>query len=182
VRVPKSGRVGAENDGWSVAKHLLKHERGGSAASPAMLHAIDRIRQTARQTPSPFGGVLADDPVFQRDLGELEADVMSCRHFEQLAISGHPLARDAAYPSVNKTMNSELSQRISIMMTRVSGIETVPQQLEALVVGSNVAPLGDDFDLIAMPYYLNTRATSIYAGSNEVQRDLIARTVLAANR
>jgi len=182
VRVPKSGRVGAENDGWSVAKHLLKHERGGSAASPAMLHAIDRIRHTAQQTPSPFGGVLADDPVFQRDLGELEADVMSCRHFEQLAISGHPMARDAAYPSVNKTMNSELSQRISIMMTRVSGIETVPQQLEALVVGSNVAPLGDDFDLIAMPYYLNTRATSIYAGSNEVQRDLIARTVLAANR
>ncbi|MGV2979012.1 acyl-CoA dehydrogenase family protein [Camelimonas sp. ID_303_24] len=182
VRVPKSGRVGAENDGWSVAKHLLKHERGGSAASPAMLHAVDRIRQTAEQTPSPFGGMLADDPVFQRDLGELEADVLSCRHFEQMAISGHPMARDAAYPSVNKTMNSELSQRISIMMTRVSGIETVPQQLEALVVGSNVAPLGDDFDLIAMPYYLNTRATSIYAGSNEVQRDLIARTVLAANR
>jgi len=182
VRVPKSGRVGAENDGWSVAKHLLKHERGGSAASPAMLHAIDRIRQTAQQTPSPFGGVLADDPVFQRDLGELEADVMSYRHFEQLAVSGHPMVRDAAYPSMNKTMNSELSQRISIMMTRVSGIETVPQQLEALVVGSNVAPLGDDFDLIAMPYYLNTRAASIYAGSNEVQRDLIARTVLAANR
>jgi alkylation response protein AidB-like acyl-CoA dehydrogenase len=83
---------------------------------------------------------------------------------------------------MNKTMNSELSQRVSIMMTRVSGIETVPLQLEALTVGSNVAPLGSDFDLIAMPYYLNTRATSIYAGTNEVQRDLIARTVLAANR
>jgi Acyl-CoA dehydrogenase, C-terminal domain. len=92
------------------------------------------------------------------------------------------MVRDAAYPSMNKTMNSELSQRVSIMMTRVSGIETVPLQLEALTVGSNVAPLGSDFDLIAMPYYLNTRATSIYAGTNEVQRDLIARTVLAANR
>ncbi|MGB3481758.1 MAG: acyl-CoA dehydrogenase family protein [Mycobacterium sp.] len=182
VRVPKSGRIGAENDGWSVAKHLLKHERGGSAASPALLHGIARIREAAKKTLSPFGGVVADDPVFQRDLGELEADILSYRHFEQLAISGHPMVRDAAYPSMNKTMNSELSQRVSIMMTRVSGIETVPLQLEALTVGSNVAPLGSDFDLVAMPYYLNTRATSIYAGTNEVQRDLIARTVLAANR
>ncbi len=180
VRVPQSGRVGAENDGWSVAKHLLKHERGGSAASPAMLHNIAQIREASKQTPSPFGGLLADDPVFQRDLGELEADVLSYRCFEQLAISGHPMVRDAAYPSMNKTMNSELSQRVSILMARVSGIGTAPLQIEALTVGSGVAPLGDDFDLIAMPYYLNTRATSIYAGTNEVQRDLIARSMQAS--
>lgn len=182
VRVPKSGRVGAENDGWTVAKHLLKHERGGSAASPGLLRSINEIRAAASQTPSPFGGMLGDDPVFLRDLGELEADVLSYQHFEKLAISGHPMVKDAAYPSMNKTMSSELSQRVSIMITRVSGIETVPLQLEALTVGSNVAPLGDQFDLVAMPYYLNTRATTIYAGTNEVQRDLIARTVLAANR
>lgn len=179
VRVPKSGRVGAENDGWAVAKHLLKHERGGSAASPALMHSIALIRKTAAQTLSPFGGMLADDPVFQRDLGELEADVSSYQHFEKLAISGHPIAKDPAYPSMNKTMSSELSQRISVMMTRVSGTEGLSLQLDALKVGSGVAPLGDDFDLVSMPYYLNTRATTIYAGTNEVQRDLIARTLLS---
>ncbi|MFC0283478.1 acyl-CoA dehydrogenase family protein [Camelimonas abortus] len=182
VRVPRANRVGAENDGWTVAKHLLKHERGGSAASPGLLRSIAEIRAAAARTPSPFGGVLADDPAFIRDLGELEADVLSCQHFEKLVISGHPMGTDAACPSMNKIMSSELTQRVSVMMTRVSGIETVPLQLEALTVGSGVAPLGDDFDLIAMPYYLNSRATTIYAGTNEVQRDLVARAVLAANR
>lgn len=180
-RVPQSGRVGEENDGWSVAKHLLKHERGGgSAASPTLMRYLERARQAAAQTPSPFGGTMADDPVFQRDLGELEADVATLAHFEKLAISGHEIASDPAFPSMNKTMNSELVQRASVLMTRVSGLDGMARQLEALRVGSNIAPLGSEFDLVAMPLYLNSRATTIYAGANEVQRDLIARTVVGS--
>lgn len=178
-RVPQSGRVGEENDGWSVAKHLLKHERGGGAgASPTLMRYLERARQAAAETPSPFGGMLADDPVFQRDLGELEADVASMAHFEKLAISGHEIARDPAFPSMNKTMNSELVQRASVLMTRVTGLDGMARQLEALRVGSNIAPLGSEFDLVSMPLYLNSRATTIYAGANEVQRDLISRTVV----
>ena len=178
-RVPQSGRVGAENDGWSVAKHLLKHERGGgNAASPTLKHYLERARDAAGKTPSPFGGMLADDAVFQRDLGELEADIASLAHFEKLAISGHEIARDPSFPSMNKTMNSELVQRASTLMMQVSGVEGMARQLEALRVGSNVEPLGSEFDLISMPLYLNSRATTIYAGSNEVQRDLIARTAV----
>ena len=181
VRVPQSGRVGAENDGWSVAKHLLKHERGGSGgASPALMRYCERARSAAAQTPSPFGGMLAQDPVFQREIGELEADIASLAHFEKLAISGHELARDPAFPSINKTINSELIQRASTLMMQVSGTGSLARQLEALRVGSNVEPLGSEFDLISMPLYLNSRATSIYAGSNEVQRDLIARSLAAA--
>lgn len=181
VRVPQSGRVGAENDGWSVAKHLLKHERSGSGgASPALMRYCERARAAAAQTPSPFGGMLAQDPVFQREIGELEADIASLAHFEKLAISGHELARDPAFPSINKTINSELIQRASTLMMQVSGTGSLARQLEALRVGSNVEPLGSEFDLISMPLYLNSRATSIYAGSNEVQRDLIARSLAAA--
>ncbi|MCW0214254.1 MAG: acyl-CoA dehydrogenase family protein [Pseudonocardia sp.] len=179
VRVPQSGRVGAENDGWSVAKHLLKHERGGSAHSPALHERIRMIRRAAGDTPSPFGGTLADDPVFQRDLGELEADVASHEHFEKLAISGHPVSQDPAYPSINKLISSELTQRISVLMTRVVGLDGLPDQHDALHVGSDTAPLGGDLALIAMPFYLNSRATTIYAGTNEVQRDLVARTLRA---
>jgi alkylation response protein AidB-like acyl-CoA dehydrogenase len=65
-------------------------------------------------------------------------------------------------------------------MTRVAGTEALPLQLEALNVGSNSAALGNELELVAMPYYLNSRATTIYAGTNEVQRDLIARTLPAA--
>jgi alkylation response protein AidB-like acyl-CoA dehydrogenase len=177
VRVPQSGRVGAENDGWTVAKHLLKHERGGSAQGPAFRRMLDQVRAAAETTPSPYGGAMADDAVFQRDLGELEADAASVDHFEKLALSGHEMARDPAFPSMKKTMGSELTQRISVLMTQVSGLEGLSLQLEAQRVGSNVDPLGSEFDLIAMPFYLNSRATTIYAGTNEVQRDLIARTL-----
>lgn len=181
VRVPQSGRVGAENDGWSVAKHLLKHERGGAAQSPTLSRHLARVRAAAAESPSPFGGTMADDPVFQRDLGALEADLQSYQHFEKLAISGHAMGQDPAYPSMNKIMSSELAQRISVMMRRVAGLEGLSLQLDALQVGANVEPFGTPLDLVAMPYYLNSRATTIYAGTNEVQRDLIART-LASGR
>jgi alkylation response protein AidB-like acyl-CoA dehydrogenase len=181
VRVPQSGRVGAENEGWAVAKHLLTHERGvSSGMSPTLMRYCQRARQAAATTLSPFGGMLADDPVFQRELGELEADIASLGHFEKLAISGHEVARDPAFPSINKTMASELTQRASTVMTQVSGVGGLARQLEALRVGSNVEPLGSEFDLISMPLYLNSRATTIYAGSNEVQRDLIARSLAGA--
>ena len=180
VRVPQSGRVGEENDGWTVAKHLLKHERGGSAASPTLTRYVERAREAADETPSPFGGTMADDPVFQREIGELEADIASLSHLEKLAISGHEIARDPSFPSMNKTINSELVQRASVLMTQVSGVSGLARQLEALRVGSNIAPLGSEFDLISMPLYLNSRATTIYAGSNEVQRDLISRSMAGA--
>lgn len=176
VRVPQSGRVGAENDGWSVSKQLLKHERGGGAQSPMLRHRLEVIRAAAAETSSVFGGLLADDAVFQRDLGSLEAEVSSLEHFEKLAISGHPMSKDPAYPSLNKILSSELTQRISTLMTSVVGLDGLPDQRDALVVGSDTEALGDDLALIAMPYYLNSRATTIYAGTNEVQRDLIART------
>ncbi|MEO0691069.1 MAG: acyl-CoA dehydrogenase family protein [Pseudomonadota bacterium] len=177
VRVPQSGRVGEEDDGWTVAKHLLKHERSGSAASPTLMRYSQRAREAAAQSPSPFGGVLADDPVFQSEIGALEASIASLGHMEKLAIAGHPISQDPAFPSMNKTINSELLQDISTLMARLSGVDGLARQVEALRVGSNVEPLGSEFDLIAMPLYLNSRAASIYAGSNEVQRDLIARTV-----
>ena len=178
VRVPQAGRVGEENQGWTVAKHLLQHERGGgSSRAPAMAHYLSSAKEAASSTPSPFGGMMVDDPVFQSELGALEAEVASLSHMERLAISGHPLARDPAFPSIAKTFNSELQQDISVLMSRLSGVDGLARQIEALRVGSNVEPLGSEFDLIAMPLYLNSRAASIYAGSNEVQRDLIARSL-----
>ena len=175
VRVPQAGRVGEENDGWTVAKHLLKHERGGgNARAPSMACYAQSAREAAAQTPSPFGGVMADDPVFQAEMGALEASIATLSHMERLAIAGHPISKDPTFPSINKTMNSELQQDISSLMARLSGVDGLARQLEALRVGSNVEPLGSDFDLISMPLYLNSRATTIYAGSNEVQRNLIA--------
>lgn len=177
VRVPQSGRVGAENDGWSVAKHLLTHERGGSVASPALRRRIEAIRAAAANERTAFGTMLADDAVFQHDLGLIEAEVASIEHFEKLAMSGHPIAQDLAFPSINKVLTSEVTQVISTLMVRVAGQKGLALQTDALAVESVTPQLDDDFALVAMPYYLNSRATSIYAGTNEVQRDLIARSI-----
>lgn len=177
VRVPQSGRVGAENDGWSVAKQLLVHERGGAVASPALRRRVQAIREAASNTRTPFGGALADDPVFQRDLGLLEAEIGSIEHVEKLAMSGHPIAQDFAFPSMAKVMNTEITQTLSVLMARVAGLNGLALQTAALEVGSSMPQLGDDFSLVAMPYYLNSRATTIYAGTNEIQRDLIARSI-----
>ncbi|WP_028661368.1 acyl-CoA dehydrogenase family protein [Nocardioides insulae] len=177
ARVPQSGRVGEENQGWAVAKHLLKHERGGGTNSPWHERFLGRIKDAARVRTSPFGGVLAEDPVFCRELGELEAEVASVTALERLAVSGHAIADNPAFSSMTKTINSELTQRLTTVLARVTGEDALVLQREALEVGGGVDPIGDDIDLVAMPYYLNSRATSIYAGTNEVQRDLIARTL-----
>lgn len=150
VRVPQAGRIGAENDGWSVAKALLKFERGGAAYSPSMRRKLALIRDAA--TILSDGRALMDDHVFERDLGELEAEIASYEHFEKLAISGHAIGHDPAAPSLDKVMSSELAQRVSNMMTRVSGIGALPLQLEALEVGSGVPALGTTFGLSAIPY------------------------------
>ncbi|WP_153502593.1 acyl-CoA dehydrogenase family protein [Cumulibacter manganitolerans] len=177
VRVPASGRVGEENDGWAISKHLLTYERGASVTAPRMRRHLEQIRAAARTVPSPYGGNLADDPVFQRDLGEVAADVISFECVEKLIHSGHPMAKDPATPSMNKVLGSEITQRLTVLRTRVAGVGAVPRQLEAIEVGSGVEPLGSEFELTAMPWYLNSRATTIYAGTNEVQRDLVARTL-----
>lgn len=178
VRVPVSGRVGAEHDGWSVAKALLKYERGGTTASPGMQAKLELIRAAARAAPSPFGGALADDESFQRDVAELEAEIAACAAYERVLISKHPLSTDPAAPSIAKILSSELTQKVCLMATKVAGISGLAMQTEALTVGSNTAPLTTDFDLTAMPSYLLARATTIYAGSNEIQRDLVARTMI----
>jgi alkylation response protein AidB-like acyl-CoA dehydrogenase len=115
--------------------------------------------------------------VFHRDLGLIEAEVASIEHFEKLAMSGHPIAQDLAFPSINKVLTSEVSQVLSTLMARVAGQKGLALQTDALDIGSATPQLDDDFSLVAMPYYLNSRATSIYAGTNEVQRDLIARSI-----
>ncbi|GAB3304934.1 acyl-CoA dehydrogenase [Epidermidibacterium keratini] len=182
VRVPQSSRVGEENDGWAISKHLLTYERGASLQAPTMQRHLEKIADAAAQRPGPQGGVLADDPVFARDLGELAAEIASFGHVEMLILSQHPMTADPAMPSMNKVMLSELTQKVTVLMTRVAGIAGVPLQLDALDPASGVDPLGSELDLVAMPYYLNSRATTIYAGTNEVQRGLIARSLTPGRR
>lgn len=155
VRVPQANRLGAENEGWSVAKHLLTFERGGRYA-PALIGRLARIRQAANL-----------DPVLRARLDREAVGLAALQALEMKAmrgIGGNP----ALYASVLKVSGTEAAQRIDTLACDIAG-----HAAWADADGQTPAELA-----IAVPRYLNDRAASIYAGSNEIQRDLIARAVL----
>ena len=158
VRVPVSGRLGEENDGWTVAKHLLTFERSGRYA-PGLAAFLDMVREAAEAT-----GWLSHEGNRERLAREAIA-VDALRAIELAGLEGGGPA-DAVRPSMLKVLGTEASQRIDLLALEIAAdwegdLEDAPDAIA-----------------IAMPKYLNNRAASIYAGSNEIQRDLIARVVV----
>lgn len=158
VRVPVSGRLGEENDGWTVAKHLLTFERGGRYA-PGLRAHLAAVHEAAETT-----GWLEHEANGER-LAREEIAVEGLRALELAALSGRGPAASVR-PSMMKVIGTEASQRIDAIALDIAAGWEGPL---------NTAP---DAIAVAMPRYLNNRAGSIYAGSNEIQRDLIARGVL----
>lgn len=155
VRVPQANRLGAENEGWSVAKHLLTFERGGKYA-PGLIGRLERLR--ARGDLDPVTRARADrEAISLKALEALELKAMR-------GVGGSA----ALYASALKIMGTEAAQRIDVLACDVAGAAAW-----ADADGQMPAELS-----VAVPRYLNDRAASIYAGSNEIQRDLIARLLL----
>lgn len=155
VRVPVANRLGKENDGWSVAKHLLTFERGGKYA-PALMGQLRRLR--GRDVP---------DPVIRARLDREAVTLRALQALEMKAMRG--LGGGAAlYASALKLLGTEAAQRIDTLACEIAGPAAWSE-----ADGQTPASLA-----IAVPRYLNGRAATIYAGSNEIQRDLIARQIL----
>ncbi len=155
VRVPQANRLGGENEGWSVAKHLLTFERGGKYA-PGLIGRLERLR--AREDIEPvLRAELDREAVTLKALQALELKAMR-------GVGGSP----ALYASALKVLGTETAQRIDTLACEVAG-----HAAWADADGQTPADLA-----VAVPRYLNDRAASIYAGSNEIQRDLIARIML----
>ena len=171
VRVPKANRVGPENQGWTVAKYLLEFERGGGSA-PGLKVALDRAERVARTSQ-------ADDRAHRRRLAEaqiaVEAIDMSERRVLSALAGGNPPGPASSMLKINGT---EAMQRIDEIAIAALGAYAQVDQLEAREPGSNLEHIGPEIGLTCMPRYLNNRAASIYGGSNEIQRDIIARLVL----
>ncbi len=172
VRVPVSGRLGEENQGWTVAKYLLEFERGGGSA-PGLKVMLERLRRTARDAG------LLDETSFRRRLMETEVAVQAIEVSEQRILAALSSGKNPGpASSMLKTQGGEAMQRIDELLLEVAGVYAAPEQPAAREPGSNIPPIGPDAMLTAMPRYLNDRAASIYGGSNEIQRDIIARLVL----
>lgn len=155
VRVPQANRLGGENEGWSVAKHLLTFERGGKYA-PGLIGRLEGLR------------VRSDvDPVLRAQLDREAVTLQALQALELKAMRGVG-GSPALYASALKILGTETAQRIDTLACEIAG-----HAAWADADGQTPADLA-----VAVPRYLNDRAATIYAGSNEIQRDLIARTML----
>jgi alkylation response protein AidB-like acyl-CoA dehydrogenase len=178
VRVPKSGRLGEENQGWTVAKYLLEFERGGGSAAGLKV-SLGRVRNMARDEGGDFGAPLIDDADFRRKLATAEIAVEAIEMTEHRVMTALSAGNNPGpASSMLKTQGTEAMQRIDELAIDVAAHYAQVHQPSARDPGSNETPVGPDHSLVAMPRYLNNRAASIYGGSNEIQRDIMARLVL----
>ncbi len=188
VRVPKSGVIGAIDDGWTVAKYLLEFERGGGAAAPALQVMAESIAAAAERQPGPAGGTLIEDPAFAAKLADarIRTEVLEILEYRVLAIVAEGRNPGAA-SSMLKILSTELSQAITELAMEAAGPRGRVYQPHGTRPGGPVADFtppadgyvsGDPWQAVAPLRYFNDRAGSIYAGSNEIQRNILAKATL----
>ncbi len=173
VRVPVSGRIGEENQGWTIAKYLLQHERGG-AYTPQLRARLRRQRRAFAQ--AQLQGAEAGDLALK--LAELECAVDAMEAMDMAALRAQMRGEPRGIrPSMGKTLGTELRQRLDEVAVEIAGqYAAVGLPLDDRLDGP--LPLPEEA-VYAMSAYLNDRAASIYAGTNEVQRNLIAAHLLS---
>jgi len=178
VRVPKANRLGEENQGWTVAKYLLEFERGGGSAAGLKV-SLARIRAIAETEPGDDGCMLIENSSFSSKLAAAEIVIEAVEMTEHRVMCAFSAgANPGPASSMLKAQGTEAMQRLDELAIEACARYATVEQSEARKVGSNVTPVGPAHSLFAMPRYLNNRAASIYGGSNEIQRNIIAQLVL----
>jgi alkylation response protein AidB-like acyl-CoA dehydrogenase len=182
VRVPKANVVGRVGEGWTVAKYLMEFERGGGVIAPGLKARLARIRAMAASEG------LTNDRGYATRLTAVAIEIEALEAVE-LQILANLSQGDApgARSSMMKTVGTEISQRLTELALEAAGDYGHAYQPHATAPGGPTPgyppPLdqgyvGPDYSLTAPAKYLNDRAGSIYAGTNEIQRNIIAKAVL----
>jgi alkylation response protein AidB-like acyl-CoA dehydrogenase len=164
VRVPADQLVGQENQGWTYAKFLLGNERTGIARIGNTKVRLAEVKKHAEQN-----GLLSD-PLFAARLAEAENEVLALELTQARVVSDSADGKPNPASSVLKMRGSQLQQVATELLMEVAGPDALP------VHGDQIA--SPDWAQASAPRYLNYRKTSIYGGSNEVQRNIIASTIL----
>ena len=178
VRVPVENLVGQENRGWDCAKYLLSYERTNIAGVGASIAAFSHLQHIAA-THRRSGRVLRDHPLFAARLARLEIALENMKTTNLrilVAAKGHttPLADSAML----KIRGTEIRQEITALTRRAVGPYAQPFVSEALDGDHDVEPIGPDYAAPVASQYFNARKLSIFGGSNEVQREIIAKALL----
>ncbi len=178
VKVPVADRVGEENKGWTYAKYLLQHERGGTAGISNSKAKVGRLKEIAGGIKAG-GETLMDDIDFKRDVAKVEIELQALEYTDlrylMTAASGAPIGAEV---SMLKLRGTEIQQRISELLMQAMGYYANPYMPEAMEYGWNEEPVGFAEAPPLAPAYFNIRKTSIYGGTNEIQKNIIAKMVL----
>jgi alkylation response protein AidB-like acyl-CoA dehydrogenase len=175
VEVPAENLIGEENKGWTYAKHLLSHERTNIADVNRAKRELERLKRIAKAE-----GVW-DDPRFRDQIALLEVDIVALEMMVLRVLSAEKSGKQSLdVAGLLKIRGSEIQQRYTELMMLAAGPFAQPFVHEAMEAGwqgdfagaATVAPLAGT--------YFNYRKTTIYGGSNEVQRNIVSQTVLGA--
>lgn len=180
ARTAAENRIGDEGQGWTIAKFLLENERGGSCFAPRLLQSIERLETLAKDQPSGVNGAMAHDARFRDRLARvrLEAEALEVTELRILA----ELAKGRApgpQTSLVKLLGSNIGQQVDTLRLELLGADALQLPLERPLYGNTAPePVGSEYAQTAMGRYLNNRAATIFGGSDEVQKNIIAKTVL----
>lgn len=178
VRVPVANRVGEENKGWTYAKYLLRFERAGSAEVGVQKRQVARLRDIARAERAD-GGPLIEDRRFREKLADLEIQLATIDYTEMRVLAAESIgAEPGPEVSMLKLRGTEIQQRISELLLEAIGGAANPYVPEALSDGWNEEPIGAAHAAGIAPHYFDWRKASIYAGSNEIQKNIMTKMVL----
>jgi alkylation response protein AidB-like acyl-CoA dehydrogenase len=178
VRVPVQNLVGEENRGWTYAKYLLGHERTNIAAVGRSKRELMFIKRLALRMQKG-GRPLIEDPVYAHKVAALEMDLMALE-VTVLRVIYQEAKQRAPGPeaSMLKVKGTEIQQRLTELMVEAAGPLGLPFDPVYLEGESEHSIAEDDDSAPLMPYYFNYRKTSIYGGSNEIQRNIITQMIL----
>ena len=176
VKVPKENLLGELNKGWTYAKYLLTHERTGIAGVPYSKSAIDHLKAIASKI-NKNELPLIKDPIFSSQIAELEIDINAMEIFNLRTVSA---ASEGKAPvmesSLLKIKGSIIRQKTSDLLRKAIGPMALPYISEQFDEGWNEEPIGPEYaGQIAKKYFIN-RKISIYGGSNEIQKNIVAKS------
>jgi pimeloyl-CoA dehydrogenase large subunit len=178
VRIPAENLVGEVNKGWDYAKFLLGNERTGIARIGVSKARLKRLRQLAA-LETLGGRPMIEDPRFREKLTALEIELKALE-ITQLRVVASDARNATGKPnpasSILKLKGSEIQQATTELLMEVVGPYALPYQ--APPEGSNEPSIGPDYAAEAAPTYFNWRKVSIYGGSNEIQRSIVAKAIL----
>ena len=180
VEVPRENIIFEENKGWTVAKFLLSHERTSIAAVGKSISAVKKLKQIANIELNNEGSLLITDKRFRDRLTTLEMDLKALE-FTELRILSEENKGVAPGPeaSLLKIRGSEIQQRITELTMNAVGYYGISNDLaNSNADRSNSSQFRPDYSQNTAANYLNTRKTTIYGGSNEIQKNILSKMVL----